>query len=111
GPKMIERSSQRFHVYFPGTLAAYDEGPHVIRWLDLSRNGCRIENTVPVVPGMKITLFLIPPGEDMPILIHDAMVRWAKGNSIGIEFHSVADHHRGRLDLLINQLKKSHQFT
>ena len=106
---MIERSHQRFPVSLSGALFAYDKwGPDAIRSVDLSRNGCRIENTVQVVPGMNIALFLFPPGEDIPIVIHDAKVRWSGAEGIGIEFHTVADHYRDRLDLLINQLKKPH---
>src|SRR5215813_7903825 len=92
---MIERSHQRFHISLSGALFAYDKvGPDTIRSVDLSRNGCRIENTVQLVPGMSIALFLLPPGEDTPIVIHDAKVRWSGTAGIGIEFHTVADHYR-----------------
>jgi len=107
---MVERSHQRFPVSLGGALFAYDKSvPDVIRSVDLSRNGCRIENTVQVVQGMNIALFLIPPGEDIPIVIHDAKVRWSGAEGIGIEFHTVTDHYRDRLELLINQLKQSHR--
>src|SRR6185312_4479440 len=103
---MVERSYQRFPVSLSGALYAYDKwGPYTIRLVDLSRNGCRIENTAQIVPGMNIALFLLPPGEDIPILIHDAKVRWSGTGGIGIEFYTVADHYRDRLDLLLNQLK------
>jgi PilZ domain len=106
---MVERSHQRFPVFLSGALYAYDKwGPYTIRLVDLSRNGCRIENTAQIVPGMNIALFLLPPGEDIPILIHDAKVRWSGAEGIGIEFHTVADLYRDRLVLLINQLRKPH---
>ncbi len=57
---------------------------------------------------MDIALFLFPLGEDLPIVIHEAKVRWSRAEGIGIEFHTVATHYRDRLDLLINQLKKPH---
>jgi hypothetical protein len=106
---LVERSHQRFPVSLSGALFAYDQwGPDTIRSVDLSRNGCRIENTVQVVPGMNIALLLLTPGEDIPIVIHDAKVRWSGAEGIGIEFHTVADPYRARLDLLINQLKSPH---
>lgn len=106
---MVERSHQRFSVSLSGAIYAHSQwGPDTIRLVDLSRNGCRIENTVQVVPGMNIALFLIPPGEEIPIVIHDAKVRWSGSEGIGIEFHTVVDHYRDRLDVLINQLKRSH---
>ena len=106
---MVERSHQRFPACLSGALFAYGKwGPDTIRSVDLSRNGCRIENTVQVVPGMDIALFFLPPGEDIPIVIHDAKVRWAGTQGIGIEFHTVADHYRDRLEVLLNQLKRPH---
>src|SRR5262245_348653 len=107
---MIERSHQRFPASLPGALMAHD-GPHVIRSVDLSRNGCRIENTVQLISGTSVGLFLVPPGEDIALVIRDAEVRWSCAEGIGIEFQAVADHERDRLDLLINQIKKQHPGT
>src|SRR5262245_60446107 len=106
-PRMVERSHQRFPASLPGALLVYDR-PHFIRSVDLSRNGCRIQNTVPLVPGMIIDVFLVPPGEDklIVIVIHAAAVRWIGVEGIGIEFQAVTPHHRDCLDLVINQLKK-----
>ena len=105
---MVERSYERFPASLPGALLSYNHGSHIIRSVDLSRNGCRIANTVQVVPGMNIALFLIPLGDERLILIQDAMVRWCGAAGIGIEFQVVAEQYRDRLDALINQLKKSH---
>jgi len=103
---MVERSHQRFPTSLPGALMAPD-GPHIIRSMDLSRSGCRIQNTVQLVPGMTISLFLVPPGEDTPIVIQDANVRWAGAEGIGIEFQAVEFQNLQRLDLLIDQLRKT----
>ena len=103
--KMVERNYQRFSASLPGAIMAHDR-PHFIQSVDLSRNGCRIQNTVPLVPGMIIDVFLVPPGEVKPIVIHAAAVRWTGVEGIGIEFQAVAPYHRDRLDLVINQLKK-----
>jgi hypothetical protein len=104
---MIERSYQRVPVSLPGSLVMYD-GPHVVRSVDLSRTGCRIRNTVRVAPGMVIDLLIFPPGEDAPIVIQQAMVRWSGDEGIGIEFQAVSLHHQDRLDVLLNHLKKVH---
>ncbi|HJT22584.1 MAG TPA: PilZ domain-containing protein [Nitrospira sp.] len=104
---MIARSYRRVPASLPGTLVMYD-GPHVVRSVDLSRNGCRIRNNVRVAPGMVIDLLIFPPGEDSPILIHEAMVRWSGDEGIGIEFQAVSLHHQDRLDLLIKNLQKVH---
>ena len=57
---MVERGRQPSPVSLSGALSPIDEGgPDAIRSVDLSRNGCRIENAVQVVPGMNIALFSI----------------------------------------------------
>src|SRR5262245_24662689 len=104
---MIERSYQRFPASFPGAVLA-DNGTHIIQSVDLSRKGCRIQNTAQLDPGMSVDLLLFPPGEEMPIVILDARVRWSGAEGIGIQFQAVADHHQETLDLLINKLKKPH---
>ena len=103
---MIERTFQRFPASLPGTLLAGDE-EHVIRSVDLSRNGCRIQITVSLVPGMTVDLVLFPGGHE-PIALKTAKVRWSGAEGIGIEFQEIPFEHLHRLDLLINQLKKPH---
>ncbi|BFU94961.1 MAG: conserved protein of unknown function [Nitrospira sp.] len=103
---MIERRYQRYPVSLPCALLAHD-GPHITRSVDLSSKGCRIQNTVRVVPNMVIDLLLFT-GDDLPIAIQSANVRWCGAEGIGIEFQALASYHQQRLNLLLNQLKKPH---
>ena len=104
---IVERQHQRFPASLPGALMASD-GPHIIRSVDISRNGCRIQNTVELVPGTSAALLLFPPEEVTPLVIPQAMVRWSGVEGVGIEFQAVEFRSLQRLDLLINRLKETH---
>lgn len=78
---------------------------HPIRSLDLSRKGCRLQSLAHVAAGMMVDLWLYVPGEDVPLLIQQAMVRWSGTQGIGLEFQSLASHHQRRLDLVVRRLE------
>ncbi|MCC2641161.1 MAG: uncharacterized protein K0S45_1574 [Nitrospira sp.] len=55
--------------------------------LDLSCAGCMAKSETPVQPGlrMKLSLFL-SDGQERPIHVDEAIIRWARGGEFGVEF-------------------------
>ena len=54
--------------------------------VDASREGLRIESDDPVHVGMRLALVLFLPGDQEPVMIEDATVRWVRGNHFGVQF-------------------------
>jgi hypothetical protein len=101
---MIERLYPRYTAKFLGMLV-HQEQTYEITSLDLSRKGCRLENTFHAVPGMPVDILLYPPGKKMPLLMLGAMVRWSAPQGIGVEFQPLPLHHQDHLDLVIRELE------
>ncbi len=101
---MVARQSQRFPALFPGSLVCQNR-THPVKLSDISRNGCRLQSSLRPVSGMMVGLLLYIPGEDVPLLIQQATVRWAGTQGIGIEFEPLPWHHRKRLDAVVKQLE------
>lgn len=101
---MVARQYPRFPALFSGTLVHRNRSHAITQSLDLSRKGCRLKSTAPVAAGMKVDLFLYVPGEEIPLLIKRATVRWSGSHGIGIEFQRLAFPHQERLDGVLRQL-------
>jgi hypothetical protein len=48
---------------------------------------------------------LYVPGDEIPLLIQQATVRWSGSQGIGMEFQPLASTHQERLDAVIRQLE------
>lgn len=70
--------------------------------LDLSMGGARIESGIDVFPGKQIRVRLVVPGEEEPLLIEEALVRWVAEDTFGIEFIAVNPERRDDLEELID---------
>jgi len=101
---MVVRQHPRYPASFSGHLGYQNEFHRITKSLDLSGKGCRLECPLPAVAGMKVSLLLYLPGDESPILIAEAVVRWCGRHGIGIEFQSLAASHRERLDRAIQRL-------
>lgn len=102
---MVVRQHPRFPALFAGTLVYQNRAHAITKSVDLSRNGCRLKSTARVAAGMRVDLLLYVPGEDIPLLIQRATVRWSGAHGIGIEFQPLASHHQERLDTVVRQLE------
>ena len=102
---MVVRQHPRFPASFSGTLGYQDRLHRITKSLDLSRKGCRLESTLRAIAGMKVDLLLYVPGDETPILIEHAVVRWCSAHGIGIEFQSVASPHQERLHHTLQRLE------
>lgn len=71
--------------------------------LDLSRGGARIESSLAVEPGKQITVKLLVPGDDTPIVIEQAQVQWAVDRTFGVRFLKMAPQELDELEQLIDE--------
>ena len=74
--------------------------------LDLSIGGARIESEIDVFPGKQIQVRLVVPGEEEPLLIDEALVRWVDEDTFGIEFLKVNQERRDDLEELIDAFEE-----
>jgi hypothetical protein len=68
---------------------------------DLSLGGCKIFSNLALKSGQHLTLRLHLPGQESPIVVEKAAVRWAVGNAFGLQFMSVLSSERERLEGLL----------
>ncbi|NOU11784.1 MAG: hypothetical protein HOO98_17450 [Nitrospira sp.] len=83
------RRHSRFPVSWPvlyGNNAFFAEGTV----LDLTALGWRVVGSMPVVPGMQLTLQVSIPERSAPLCIHHATVLWVKDHEFAIEAQEMA---------------------
>lgn len=82
------RRHSRFPVSWPvlyGNNAFFAEGTI----LDLTALGWRVVGSIPVVPGMQLTLQVSIPERSAPLCIHHATVLWVQDHEFAIEAHEM----------------------
>ena len=62
---------------------------------NLSVKGCLIQSEIPVAEGDYFSLKLGLRGQEYPVTVQLAAVRWADGRAFGTEFLFVEDHRPG----------------
>jgi hypothetical protein len=55
--------------------------------------------------GMQVSVQLHVPGEEAPITINKAAIRWCGSHGIGMEFLDVSPSQQERLETVIQQLE------
>ncbi len=83
------RRHSRFPVSWPvlyGNNALFAEGTV----LDLTALGWRVVGSMPVIPGMQLTLQVSIPERSAPLCIRHATVLWVKDHEFAIEAHEMA---------------------
>ena len=68
---------------------------------DLSLGGCRINGNLAVRHGQHLPLRLHLPGQESPIVVHRAAVRWVGKKDFGLQFMSIPSSERERLGQLL----------
>ncbi|HMS82494.1 MAG TPA: PilZ domain-containing protein [Nitrospira sp.] len=83
------RRHSRFPVSWP---VLYGDGAFLADGtvLDLTARGWRVTGSVPVVPGMQLTLKVSVPDRSTPLCIHRAIVLWVKEHEFAIEANEIA---------------------
>lgn len=83
------RRHSRFPVSWPvlyGNNAFFAEGTV----LDLTTRGWRVAGSMPVTPGMQLTLQVSIPERSAPLRVHRATVLWVLDHEFAIEAHEMA---------------------
>jgi len=68
---------------------------------DLSHGGCRIIGNLDVRHGQHLPLRLHLPGQESPIVVERAAVRWVGEKDFGLQFMSIPSSERARLGELL----------
>ena len=100
------RRHQRFPAHFHTLLSGPRLSESVGTIVNLSEGGCCVETDSQVYTGIQVALRLHVHGEESPILIEQAAVRWTRGRELGVGFITVAPPHKERLGQLLERLKR-----
>lgn len=87
---MDARKCARFQVQVPISFSEVPTaGDGTVR--NLSTGGCAVRSAQNVQQGMYLSLRLSLPGEDEPVKVDLATVRWAAEGAFGVEFLQMGD--------------------
>ena len=97
------RSFRRFPVqgrafYF------HDRGRGIGTIWNLSLNGWRLDGTLPVEPGMVLSLWILLPDNAPTLFVDRVTVRWSRGLEFGLETSSIRDQEAARLKRLVESM-------
>src|SRR5262245_11639272 len=79
--------------------------------LELSRVGCRIRGNEPVVAGETLRVQFFLPNSQKPLLIEQAIVKWAKGWEVGLAFKRLQPREADQLQRLLDELLGSGPYS
>jgi PilZ domain len=97
------RKHPRFPVDFGSTFSGEQfAGRGTIT--NLSVGGCSIESKVILTAKSSLAIHIQLPDSRQPLQIDRAVVRWARGNTFGVEFERISQDDTDRLHQLIHGL-------
>lgn len=101
GGTQPERRGRRLPVDCRLFFFGDDEFEGEAQVLDISTYGCQADSQLPVVVGMQLRLSIFLGDQKWPLRIEQAIVRWVRGRSFGLEFIGIRLAQRERLRALI----------
>lgn len=104
-PPDEKRRHRRFPVQFQSSFSSVNVVDGEGALADLSVRGCRIEGHIAVKPGTELQLKIHLPNEPAPLGITVAAVRWARGETFGVEFMDMHDEEWKRLGRFITSVE------
>jgi PilZ domain len=95
-----QRRRMRRHTIF---LPVEVDGKKGVKWFtdDLSLDGCRIHGNSALRHGQHLPLRLHLPGQESPIVVERAAVRWVGEKKFGLQFMAIPSTERTRLGELL----------
>ena len=69
--------------------------------LNLSKHGCLVESPLPIKAGDHLQLRLSLPDSDQSVCASLAVVRWVQATLFGVEFLTIDEKYRSRLNQFI----------
>jgi len=71
---------------------------------NISMGGCSFETGIPLASGAILQMGLQVTDEVAPVIVDAAVVRYARGSSVGVEFLQWQQNERERLQLFVRGL-------
>ena len=99
-----DRKDTRFPVIMHAVYSYNDStvGEGVVE--DVSMSGCKVRSMTPAIYAATLRLQFYPPGQERPIEIQKALVRWNGDGQFGVQFSEMGPEHQERLRHLISEL-------
>ena len=101
GGTQSERRGRRLPVYCRLFFFGDDEFEGEAQVLDISTHGCQADSQLAVEVGMQLRLSIFLGDQKWPLRIEQAIVRWVRGRTFGLEFIGIRLAQRERLRALI----------
>ena len=102
---MEHRQHPRFSVQFRSSFSSANIVSGEGNLSDLSIRGCRIYSIEKVKPGTALELRVMVSDDKPPIQIKQAVVRWYRDSSFGLEFVSLTPDEWARLHHVVKELE------
>lgn len=102
---MEHRQHPRFPVQFNSSFSSLNLVSGTGNLVDLSIRGCRIVSGADVKPGTTLRLRVDISNKQPPIQITQAVARWCRDGSFGLEFVSLAPDEWARLQQVVKELE------
>ena len=103
---MDHRQHPRFPVLFSSSFSSINLVKGEGNVVDLSVRGCRIFSLTEVKAGTALQLEIHVSKQDPPIRVTQAVVRWYRDSSFGLEFVSLSPDAWARLQQLVKDLER-----
>ena len=102
---MEHRQHPRFPVQFRSSFSSANIVSGEGNLVDLSIRGCRILSATAVKAGTTLQLRVDMSGDQPPIQVKQAVVRWCRDRGFGLEFVSLAPDEWARLQQVVKELE------
>ncbi|HSA60678.1 MAG TPA: PilZ domain-containing protein [Nitrospiraceae bacterium] len=102
---MENRKHPRFPVQFHSSFSSANVVSGEGNLGDLSIRGCRVFSMTEVKPGTTLQLRIEIPDDEPPIQVTQAIVRWCRNGSFGLEFVSLTPDEWARLQHVVKELE------
>lgn len=103
---MEHRQHPRFPVQFSSSFSSANIVTGEGNLVDLSIRGCRVMSSVDVKAGTTLQLRIKLANGEPPIQVAQAVSRWNRGQSFGLEFVSLSPDEWARLQHVVKELEK-----
>lgn len=102
---MENRKYPRFPVQFRSSFSSANVVSGEGHLVDLSIRGCRVFSMTAVKAGTALQVRVQVSGDEPPIHIAQAVVRWCRANSFGLEFVTLSPDEWARLQHVVKELE------
>jgi hypothetical protein len=103
---MENRKDPRFPVQFRSSFSSANVVCGEGTLGDLSIRGCRVASQTEVKPGTTVQLRVEISDDEPPLQISQAIVRWHRDSSFGLEFISLIPDEWARLQHVVKELEQ-----